>query len=130
MLLTALGSPKHSDARAASPEPLVIQGHITAIEGDLVTVKTPDGYPGGPGVHAQFVRSGPKFTVNISGARILLADGKEPDRRPLAVGDRVLVVLSEPDSGSPAAAGPRDDNQTYFASIVERIVQGDKMITH
>ncbi len=99
---------------------LVIQGRITAIKGALVTVKTPDGYPGGgPGGHALFVKAGPTYKVEVSGARILLADGKQADKQPLAVGDRVLMVLSEPDV-----------NQTYVASLIERIVEGDKMTSH
>ena len=59
-----------------------------------MTVKTPDGYPGGPGVHAQFVTAGPTFRVDVSRARVLLPDGKQADELPLAVGDRVLMVLS------------------------------------
>ena len=35
------------DRQPASSEPLVIQGRITGIQGTLVTVKVPDGYPGG-----------------------------------------------------------------------------------
>ena len=141
VLLTALGSAKGREVRAdsqtqidrqpASSEPLVIQGRIAAIQGANVTVKTPDAYPGGgPGAHAQFVVAGPTFKVDVSRARVLLPDGKQVDRRPLAVGDGVLMVLSGPDSESPAPGGPRSLDQIYFASIIERIVQGDKIVTH
>ncbi len=140
MLLTALGSVKGREVRAdsqsqvhgqpVSSEPLVIQGRITGIQGALVTVKTPDGYPGGPGGHAQFVVAGPTVKVDVSRARVLLPDGKRVDKSPLAVGDRVLMVLNRPDSGSPAPGGPRGANQTYFASTIERIVQSDTIITH
>lgn len=140
MLLMALGSVQGHEARAdsqtqvqrqpASSELLVIQGRITGIQGALVTVKTPDGYPGGPGVHAQFVIAGPAFRVDVSRARVLSPDGKQADKLPLAVGDRVLMVLSGPDSESPAPASPRNVNQTYFASIIERIVQSDTIATH
>lgn len=93
-----------------------------------MTLKTPDGYPGGgPGVHAQFVTAGPTFRVDVSRAHVLLPDGEQPDELPLAVGDRVLMVLSGPDSGSPAPGSPR---KTYFASIIERVVQSDTIITH
>jgi len=140
MLLMGFGSVKGREVRAnsqtqahrqpASSEPIVIQGRITGIQGALVTVKTPDGYPGGPGVHAQFVIAGPTFKVDISRARVLLPDGKQVDRLPLAVGDRVLMVLSGPDSESPAPGSSRNVNQTYSASIIERVVQSDTIITH
>ena len=115
------------DRQPASPEPLVIQGRITGIQGAVVTVKTPDGYPGGPGGHAQFVIAGPTFRVDVSRARVLLPDGKETDKLPLAVGDRVLMVLTVPESRSPE---PSIVSRTYSASIVERVVQGDKITTH
>ena len=119
--MTVLGCLQGQEIRAAS-EPIVIQGRITAIQDELVTVKTPDGYPGGgPGVHAQFVTAGPAFKVDISRARVLLPDGKQPDKLPLAIGDRVLIVLSGPTSGV---------DQSYSASIIERLVQGDKVATH
>ncbi len=140
MLLTALASVKGRGLQAdsyaqvhrqpASAEPLVIQGRITGVHGTLVTVKTPDGYPGGPGGHPQFVIAGPTFKVDVSRARVLLPDGKQADNLPLAVGDPVLMVLSGPDSASPAPGSPQNVNQTFFASIVERIAQSDKIITH
>ena len=140
MLLMALGGlevpgsqpgPQTPVQRQPAPsEPLVIQGRITGIQGALVRVKTPDGYPGGPGVHAQFVVAGPTFTVDVSSARVLLPGGKQADRRPLAVGDRVLMVLSRPDSDSSAPANPGSVNQTYFASVIERIVASDTIVTH
>src|ERR1700691_4565054 len=68
---------------------LVIQGRITVIEGAFVTVKTPDAFPGGAGVHAQFVKGGPTLRADVSHARVLLPDGRQPDTRPLAVDDRV-----------------------------------------
>lgn len=116
--------------QSGASEPLVVQGRITGIEGDLVTVKTPDGYPGGPGAHALFVSAGPTFKVDVSRARVLLPDGKQADKLPLAAGDRVLMVLNGPDSGSPATDGPRNVNQIYIASVVERVVQSDKVVTH
>jgi len=115
------------DRQPASPEPLVIQGRITGIQGAVVTLKTPDGYPGGPGGHAQFVIAGPTFRVDVSRARVLLPDGKQTDKLPLAVGDRVLMVLTVPESRSPE---PGTVSRTYSASIVERVVQGDKLTTH
>ena len=115
--------------RTASSDPQVIQGRITAMQGALVTVKTPDGYPGGPGIHAQFVIAGPTFKVDVSRARVLLPDGRRVDTRPLAVGDRVLMLLSGPDSGPPAP-GSGDLSQTYLASVIERIADSDKIITH
>jgi hypothetical protein len=137
MLLTALNRVTGREVRAdfenqaerqpASSEPLVIQGRITGIKGTLVTVKVPDGYPGGGGGHAQFVIAGPIFIVDVSRARVLLPDGKRTDKLPLAVGNRVLMVLTGPDSRS---AGPGSVSPTYSASIVERVVQGDKLLTH
>jgi hypothetical protein len=115
---------------SVSSESLVIQGRITGMEGVLTTVKTPDGYPGGPGGHAQFVTVGPSFRVDISRARVLLPDGRQTDKSPLTVGDRVLMVLSTPDSASSAPAGPTNANPIYFASTIERVVQSDKIVNH
>lgn len=133
MLLTALFSTACARARASQlraeqqPTSSVIQGRITEIQGSLVMVKTPDGYPGGPGVHAQFVTAGPTFRIDVSGARLLLPDGRRADKVPLAVGDHVVAVLTGPNSGSPL---PGSASQTYSASIVERVVKGDKIVTH
>lgn len=136
MLLTELFSTACGGARAsqlrAERQPtssvlLVIQGRITEIQGSLVTVKTPDGYPGGPGAHAQFVTAGPTFKVDVSRARLLLPDGRQADKVPLAVGDHVLAVITGPDSDSPLPGSP---SHTYVASIVERVIKGDKIITH
>ena len=140
MLIAALGSLCGRDVGAygqaqlpqqpVSTELLVIQGRITGIQGNLVTVKTPDGYPGGRGGHAQFVTAGLSFRVDVSRGRVLLPDGKQADKVPLAVGDRVLMVLNGPDSGSPTPASPTNTNQTYFASTIERIVQSDTITNH
>jgi hypothetical protein len=141
ILLMVIGSVKGRDVRAdsqtqvsrqpVSSDPLVIQGRITAIQGALVTVKVPDGYPGGPGIHAQVVIAGPTFKVDVSRARVLLPDGKQADTQPLAVGDRVLMVLTGPDSESPAPSSrPGNVDRTYSASTIERIVYSDKITTH
>jgi len=146
MLLMVIGGMKGREVRAdsrtqvsrqpvsrqpVSSDPLVIQGRITAIQGALVTVKLPDGYPGGPGIHAQVVTAGPTFKVDVSHARVLLPDGKEADTQPLAVGDRVLMVLRGPDSEGPAPLGKLANlDRTYFASTIERIVYNDKIVTH
>ena len=136
MLLAALFSTACARARASqlrveqqptSSVSLVIQGRITEIQGSLVAVKTPDGYPGGPGVHAQFVTAGPTFRIDVSGARLLLPDGRQADRVPLAIGDHVIAVLTGPSSGSPL---PGSAGQIYLASIVERVIKGDKIVTH
>jgi hypothetical protein len=100
------------------------------MQGGLATVKTPDNYPGGPGIHPQFVIAGPTFKVDVSRARVLLPDGKQPDKRPLEVGDRVLMVLRESGSGSPQPSSPENISRTYFASVIERIANPDKIVTH
>jgi hypothetical protein len=120
MLFAALGS-----IRAG--ELFVIQGRVTGIQDVLVTVKTPAGYPGRAGVHAQFVTAGRIFTVDMSHARILLPDGKQVDKVPLAVGDRILMVLNGADTGP---SSPGNINRTYAASIIERIVQSDSIVSH
>jgi hypothetical protein len=134
MLLAPLSSMTGREVRTeqvnqqpASFKTLVIQGRITGIEGTLVTVKVPNGYPGGGGGHPQFVTAGPVFRVDVSHARVLLPDGKQVDKLPLAVGDRVLMVLTGTDAGSkePGSVSP-----IYSASIVERVVQGDRIVTH
>jgi hypothetical protein len=138
-LLAAIGSAKGVERQAEpqsqerprpdSSEPFVIQGRITGIQGTLVMVKTPDSYPGGTGTHALFVIAGISFKVDISHARVLLPDGKQADKQPLTIGDRVLMVLSGPNSAS-TSVSPLSLNQTYFASTIERIAPGDKATTH
>ena len=120
-------SQNQMDRQAGSSELLVIQGRITGIQGTVVTVKVPNGYPGEKGGHAQFVTAGPIFRVDISDARVLLPDGKQTDKLPLVIGDRVLMVLNgeKSDSVEPSSVSP-----TYSASIVERVVEGDKVTTH
>jgi hypothetical protein len=141
ILLMVIGGVQSREVRAdsqtrvsrqpVSSHPIIIQGRITAIQGALVTVKVPDGYPGGPGIHAQVVTAGPTFKVDVSHARVLLPDGKQADTQPLAVGDRVLMVLRGPDSEGPAPFGkPANLDRTYFASTIERIVYNDKIVTH
>ena len=137
MLLTAFysvtgrevqaNSQNQVDRQAGSTGPLVIQGRITGIQGTVVTVKVPNGYPAEKGGHAQFVTAGPIFRVDISNARVLLPDGKQTDKLPLVIGDRVLMVLTggKSDSAEPSSVSP-----TYSASIVERVVEGDKVTTH
>jgi hypothetical protein len=141
MLLSVLSLLKTREARAdsqkqehqapVSSDSLVIQGTVIAIEGALVTVKSPNAYPGGPGVHAQFVTAGPTFKADIARARILLPDGKQVDAQPLAVGDRVLMVVRGPDSEAPVPLGKiANVNRSYVASTIERIVCSDKIVTH
>jgi hypothetical protein len=65
--------------------------------------------------------------MDVSGARLLLPDGRQADKAPLAVGDHVVAVLTVPNSGS---ALPDRVSQTYFAAIIERVIKGDKIITH
>jgi hypothetical protein len=102
----------------------VIQGRITAIEGSVLTVKTPDGFPGGPGVHAQFVTRGPSFRINLAACRILHPDGQQDDRQPLAVGERVVVVFNQAQPGAEAGG------TTYAAAVVERVSTSDRVVTH
>ena len=121
-------APVHRESDSAAP--LVIQGRITSMEGALLTVKTPDGYPRGPGGHPEFVLAGSTFKVDASRARVLLPDGRRADTEPLEVGDHVLIVLSSSDSSSPAPNFSVNIKRIYTASIVERLVVGDKVITH
>ncbi len=78
------------------------------------------------------VMAGPSFQIDFSHARILLPDGKKIDKLPLAVGDRVVVVVSRPAVSGKEASAPAGPgvNRTYAASIVERMVQSDRMVTH
>ena len=139
-LLTALGgtegrgmqadSQPRTNRQPAPSEPLVIQGRITGIQGGLVTVKIPDGYPGGPGGHAQFVTAGPTYRVDVSRARVLLPDGKQTDERLLAVGDRVVMVVSGPEPESPVPGSRPKVSPMYYASVIERVLQSDRIVTH
>jgi hypothetical protein len=121
-------SSAHHEATASAIS--VIQGRITSVQGTLLTIKTPDAYPGGTGIHAQFVLAGPTFKVDVSNARVLLPDGRSVDARPLAVGDRVLMVLKGFNSSSLTPGALANLQQKYFATIVERIAASDKIVTH
>lgn len=139
LLVTSLGTTqdrgKHGNSepnrnrKSDAPEVTVVQGRVAAIEGALITVKMPDDYPGGPGGHAQFVTAGPTYRVDISRARFLLPDGKREDKKPLAVGDRVLLVLTGHVSIQPVP-GNLNVGPPYLASVVERVVQSDTIATH
>jgi hypothetical protein len=100
----------------------VIQGRILTIESGRITVKTPDGYPGGPGIHAHFVTAGPTLEVDIAHSRVLLPDGQQIDDRPLQPGDRVVILLQEPESGS--------GEPLHRALIIERTAASDRIVTH
>lgn len=109
----------------------VVQGRVTATNGDVITVKMPDQYPGGPGIHAQVVVAGSTFRVDASQARLLLPDGRQVDKLPLAVGDWVLIVITGPPNSGPLALNaPRKPAPSYSGSIVERIVRSDRITTH
>jgi hypothetical protein len=111
--------------------PLVIQGRITAVDGDTLTMKPPDSYPGGEGgVHAHFVVAALPIRVDISHARILLADGKQEDTRAFTVGAQVVVVLTSSPSGPPSPENGANPNQLSTACVIERIESGDKIVTH
>ncbi len=122
-------APTRPQRKAASCPTLLIQGRIIALQAGQATVKTPDAYPGEKGIHPHFVVAGPTFRVQVAHARVLLADGVQPDPRPLAVGDQVAMVLCGPGSAPQPPPGlPRQ--QTGVAKIVERVVSGEKVITH
>ncbi len=102
-----------------------------AVDGNTVTIKPPDAYPGGEGgVHAHFVVTGLPMRVDISHARTLFADGKQEDKRAFAVGEQVVVLLTSPRSGPPSPGTIANPNQVSAASVIERIETGDKMVTH
>ena len=104
---------------------LVIQGRVTEIQDTQVKVKTPDGMPGGPGIHAMYVTSGPTFEVDISHARVLLPDGKHADKAPLAVGEHVVMVLEKL-----RTKAQNNETPAYSASVIERVAAGDSIVTH
>jgi hypothetical protein len=110
---------------------LVIQGRITALDGNTLTIKPPDAYPGGEGgVHAHFVVAALPIRVDISHARILFADGKQEDKRAFAIGEQVVVLLTSPPSGPPSPGTIANRKQVSVACVIERIEAGDKIITH
>ena len=124
---------KRATGNSVSPRCWVIQGRITAVERTVLTVKTPDSYPGRGGVRAQLVVAGLTLKVDASRARVLLPDGRRPDTAPLAVGDRVLIVMSAVDlkSSQKGFKGiPGEEDQTYDALTIERLWIGDKSQTH
>jgi hypothetical protein len=107
---------------------LLIQGRIVAMHGAVLSVKTPDDYPGtGPDVHAQVVVRGPVYEVDISGARLLLPDGRRTDTLPLALGERVVMILNDAGAVQPPRPGVR---QAYRAAVVERLAASDKITGH
>lgn len=144
IVLSAFGSASIRDVLAQSkPKPtlplsssnlLVVQGRIIGIDGNVVTLKTPDAYPrrsAGAEVHAQFVAAGLTLRVDVSKSKLLLPDGRQTDKLPLTVNDRVLMVLSgRTDSGPLPLNSPPTSAPVYSAFVVERIVQSDTVATH
>lgn len=99
--------------------PFVIQGRIITVSADFVTLKTPDVYPSGKGLRPQWLMSGPTFKIDVSHAKVFFSDGKRIDNRPLAIGDRVVMILKRPSSQSSL---PSAREQTYSASVIERLI--------
>jgi hypothetical protein len=95
---------------------LLIQGKVTAVQGTLLTVKTPDTRTS-PAV----IIAGPTFNVDISGATFQTASGKAMTPQPiLVIGDS--VVVAGPAGVSPALAvpAPAGPNKLIVASVVSR----------
>ncbi len=119
---------KHRTVRRAGEAAalILVQGRVTEVHDTMITVKTPDGAPGGEGIHPMYVTSGPTFQVDVSRARFTLPDGKQLDTKPLSVGEHVVMALAKPK----LTARNRDTIQTYLASVVERVAPGDSIVTH
>jgi len=110
---------------------LVFQGRITTLKGNVISVKTPDDYPGTDGIHSQAVGLGPTYKVAVPHGHVLFPDGKRPDTRPLAIGEYVLVVLQcESGPAAPPGGNPATKELAHSALIVERLVGAEKFVGH
>lgn len=126
-------APKQAKTTSEQCVPLVIQGRITAVSGNVITLKTPDDYPGTGGIHSQAVGLGPTYRADVSHGHVLLPDGRRPDTRPLAVGEYVLVVLkigSSSPSAAPSFGRQGTTEQMYSAMIIERLAGAERFIGH
>ncbi len=109
---------------SATPLPMLIQGRVVAIDGDRVTVKTPDHGPGlnhGPGIHSMLIALGKTYTVDVSTATFETWDGTRTPKFKPVVGDSVIVMLkssASPQSGVAGAASP----VTFSAVVIETAV--------
>lgn len=95
---------------------LVIQGKVTAIQGTLITVKTPD-IKTTPTV----VIAGPTFNVDTTDATFQTPSGKSMTPKPvLIVGDSIVaagIAGVTPALAVPAPAGP---NKLIIAQVVAK----------
>ena len=104
-----------------APMPMLIQGRVTAVEGDVVAVKTPDHGPGlshGPGIHSMLIALGKTYSVNIATAAYEAWDGTTMPGLKLKVGDSVVMVL-KPSTDRTALLTDRSAPNTYVASLIE-----------
>ena len=101
--------------------PLLIQGRITAVDGDVVAVKTPDHGPGlshGPGIHSMLIALGKTYSVNIATAAFEAWDGTTMPGIKLKVGDSVVMML-KPSIDPAALLTDKSVPNTYVASLIE-----------
>lgn len=127
--LTAIAQsvpPVVSDPTAPDNQGLsVIQGKISNIQGNLLTVKTPDLPPYCPPdrVCPAIIVVGPTFTVDISRAIFQSASGRRLRPKPrLAVGDSVVVAGHLVASLPLVLPAPGEPPQFLKAQIVSRAV--------
>jgi hypothetical protein len=111
-----LGTPYYVSAQKGRPVPgriqtltpyFLLKGEVSAVDGSLATVKTADYGPGmshGSGIHSQAIALGKSYLIDLSRARFQATDGTPVANQPLAVGDKVdMLVNSKP--GSPVQVG-------------------------
>lgn len=122
-----------TDRVPARAQPLaVIQGHVTAVTDNELTVRTPDIFPppNPGGMTPQFIIAGKTYQVDTSGAVFESSSGDHIGQQTFAVGDFIVVVgrLSQPHPG-PTAHAPINGmfNRALKASVIERIANSQRM---
>lgn len=127
--LTAISQsppPVVSDSTTPDAQRLsVIQGQVKTIQGNILTVKTPDLPPYCPPgrVCPAIVVVGPTFTVDISRAIFQSASGSRQRQRPrFKVGNSVVVAGRVVDSLPFVLPAPDVPTQFFTARVVSRAV--------
>jgi hypothetical protein len=108
-----------------SPRLLVIQGRVTNIQGNIVTVKTPDVPPFCPPgrVCPLIIQVGPTFSVDISRATFQSPSGTRQSPKPkLTLNDSVVVAGKLGISPPMVFPSPGIPPKSFIAQVVSKLV--------
>lgn len=130
---TLIGAPYYVSAQKGRPVPgriqtltpyFLLKGEVTAIDGSLAVIKTPNYGPGlsqAGGVHSHAIVLGKTYLTDLSNARFEAMDGTPVTSQKLAVGDKVVMLVN----ATPGAQVPVG-NTTMFKFTAQQVIRNDQ----